>query len=171
MSEFVRDGDCAALAEPIAALVEEAFRLRYGSGTGEAALIAALRRDGDVVAELAALSSGAVVGHAMFSRLTVEPGTTAIAALAPVAAKVGQQGLGIGSALIREGHRLCAARGIGAVAVLGDPAYYGRFGYGEALARRLESPYDGPHFQALELVRGALDGGPFRITYARAFLE
>ncbi len=121
------------------------------------------------MAELAALSGGMVVGHAMFSRLAAEPATVAMAALAPVAAKVGQQGRGIGSALIREGHRLCAARGIGVVAVLGDPAYYSRFGYSAALGQRLESPYAGPHFQALELVQGALDGGPFRISYPKAF--
>ncbi|MBI1330130.1 MAG: GNAT family N-acetyltransferase [Alphaproteobacteria bacterium] len=169
MSGLTLTEDCAAHADAIAAMVREAFAARYGSGDGEAALIAAFRRDGDVVAELLALEDGRVVGHVMFSRLSVEPTGRALAALAPVTARIGLQKRGIGGALIREGHRLCAARGVAAIAVLGDPGYYSRFGYSQELARELESPYSGPHFQAHELRPGALAGGPWKVRHARAF--
>ena len=142
---------CAPHAAEIAEIVAAAFRERHGSGEAEAALVEALRADGDVVAELAALRDGEVVGHVLFSRAV--PGS--IAALAPAAVRTDLQGQGIGGALIRAGLAACAAQGIEAVVVLGDPAYYGRFGFAPA---RVSSPYAGPHFQALELVPGALDG-------------
>lgn len=169
MASPILSEDCGLHADAIAAMVQEAFTARYGSGDGETALIAALRRDGDVVAELVALEDGLLVGHVMFSRLSVEPAGLALAALAPVTARIGSQKRGIGGALIREGHRLCAARGVAAIAVLGDPGYYSRFGYSRELARELESPYSGPHFQALELRPGALAGGPWKVRHARAF--
>ncbi len=157
--------DCAAHAAEIAEITQAAFRKRYGSGDGEAALVAALRRDGDVVAELAALEAGHVVGHAMFSAALAVPPLCRIAALAPVAVHIDRQRQGIGESLIRAGLAACAAKGIEAVVVLGDPDYYGRFGFKPTL---LGSPYAGPHFQALELRPGAL-AGVDAVAHARAF--
>jgi putative acetyltransferase len=55
-----------------------------------------------------------------------------------------------------------------AVFVLGDPAYYQRFGFRVDLARGFSSPYAGPHFMALSLgARLRISGG--RIDYAPAF--
>ncbi|HWA30514.1 MAG TPA: hypothetical protein VG867_05430, partial [Rhizomicrobium sp.] len=65
--------DCMPYSGDIAEIVRAAFAQKYGSGDGEVALIAALRADGDVVVELAALDGDDVVGHVMFSTLTVEP--------------------------------------------------------------------------------------------------
>src|ERR1700742_3861521 len=73
---------CAPHAAEIAEIVRAAFRERYGSGDGEAALIEALRADGDVVLELAALRGGAVAGAILFSRATAEPPLCQVAALA-----------------------------------------------------------------------------------------
>ncbi|MBI3678712.1 MAG: N-acetyltransferase [Proteobacteria bacterium] len=161
--------DCAGLADEIAAMVEAAFKLQFGSGAGEARLIADLRADGDVAVELAALLDREVVGYAMFSRLRSEPANRTIAALAPVAAKIGRQKSGIGSVLIAEGHRRLRAVGYQAVAVLGDPDYYRRFGYSLELGRKLKSAYTGEHFQAVELEPQALDGGPWCLSYPPAF--
>ena len=127
-----------------------------------------MRADGDVAVELAAADSE-IVGHAMFSRLIVEPATLKVAALAPVSARVYRQKSGIGSALIREGLARCKALGFDAVTVLGDPDYYKRFGFSPQTARRFESAYDGPAFQALELREGALHGGPWKLIYPCAF--
>lgn len=161
--------DCAGLADEIAAIVEPAFKAKYGSGSGEVKIIADLRAQGDALVELAALLDGEVAGYAMFSRLGVDPADRKIAALAPVAAKIGLQKSGVGSALIAEGHAQLRSLGYQAVAVLGDPAYYGRFGYSAALGRKLTSPFAGSHFQALELKPGALDGGSWAVRYPRAF--
>ena len=157
--------DCLAFHAGIAAVTRAAFAERYGTGAEEAGLIDALRADGDVVVELAALAAGEVVGHAMFSRARA---ACPMAALAPVSVRIGRQGQGIGGALIREGLRLCAERGIEAAIVLGDPEYYGRFGFSVALAAPLACAFSGPHLQALELAPGAL-ARIRAVEYARAF--
>jgi putative acetyltransferase len=159
---------CRGREAEIARVIRAAFENRYGTGESEVVLVEALRRDGDVAAELVALEEGAVVGHAMFSRALAEPALCRIAGLAPVAARIDRQGRGIGGALIRAGLKACADQGCEAVIVLGDVEYYGRFGFSAALASGLASPYAGPHFQALELSPGALDGVR-AVRYARAF--
>lgn len=168
-SSFSVTENCAALAGEIAAATRAAFEAKYGSGEGEVRLIARLRADGDVVVELAALEAGEAIGHAIFSRLTVDPPNRKIAALAPVSARIDSQHRGVGSALIRQGLARCAAQGYDAVAVLGDPDYYRRFGFAREAAASLRSDYSGEHYQALELRPGSLTGGPWRVTYPRAF--
>jgi putative acetyltransferase len=154
----------APLAETIAGLVAAAF-----GGRDEARLVEALRAEGAVVAELAALEGGQVAGHVLFSAVKAEPATLAVAALAPVAVSPERQGAGIGGALIRAGLELCRVRGVEAVAVVGDPAYYTRFGFARETARAFSSVYRGPHFMALELAPGALAGGTWTLAYPRAF--
>jgi putative acetyltransferase len=161
--------NCAVLADEIAAITRAAFEAKYGSGEGEVRLIERLRADGDVVIELAAIEADEAIGHVLFSRLTVDPPDRKIAALAPVSARIDSQRGGVGSALIREGLARCAAQGYDAVAVLGDPDYYRRFGFTREMAASLRSDYSGQHYQALELRPGALTGGPWRVTYSRAF--
>jgi putative acetyltransferase len=135
----------------------------------EAELVRRLRDDGDVVLELAAFEGEAVLGHVLFSALTVEPATIRIAAMAPVSVLPARQNQGIGSALIREGLARCRAMGFDACAVLGDPEYYKRFGFGLDTARTLQSVYSGHAYQALEFKPGMLAGGVWRVTYAKAF--
>lgn len=156
---------CAPYTAEIAEIVRAAFLEAYGSGDGEVALIGALRADGEVVVELAALRDAKVSGYILFSRATAEPSACRIAALAPVAVRIDMQGQGIGDSLIRAGLAACEDQGIGAVILLGEPAYYRRFGFGPA---HLGSPYAGPHFQALELRPGAL-AGVEAVHYPRAF--
>ena len=153
--------------EQIAAVTLAAFERQFGSGKGEAALITALRADGDVVVEMAALEEGEVVGHILFSRMRSIP-ERSVAALAPVSVRIDRQRIGIGMALIRAGLQTCRARGIQAVLVLGDPNYYERFGFSADLAKPLTCAYAGPHLQALELEPGALSGVK-QIVYAGAF--
>jgi putative acetyltransferase len=133
----------------------------------EAELVRRLRDDGDVVLELAAFEGEAILGHILFSALTVDPATLRIAALAPVSVVPARQNQGIGSALIREGLARCAD--FDACAVLGEPEYYSRFGFTLEAARTLNSVYSGHAYQALEFKPGALAGGTWRVTYPRAF--
>ncbi len=167
-ASFTIRGDCNGCAAEIAAVVEAAFREKYGNGDGEVALIAGLRAAGDVLVELVAIEEGIVVGHAMFSGMKVEPDLCRVAALAPVCARVGRQSTGIGSALIRAGLDTCREKGVGAVIVLGDPGYYGRFGFSTAKVDAITCAFAGPHLQALELVPSALNGVR-ALGYAPAF--
>jgi putative acetyltransferase len=61
--------------------------------------------------------------------------------------------------------------GIDLVVVLGDPAYYGRFGFSRLLARLLETPYAGDGLQALELKTGTLSKRSWSVTYPAAFAK
>jgi len=156
----------AAQLEFVDKVIAAAFSRRT-----EAELVRRLRADRDVAVELVATAEGAPVGHVLFSCLAVDPPTIRIAALAPVSVKPEHQKNGIGSALIRQGLVECAEQGFDAVAVLGDPDYYRRFGFTADAARTLHSVYSGPAFQALELKPNALTGGPWRVTYPRAFAD
>jgi putative acetyltransferase len=56
------------------------------------------------------------------------------------------------------------------IVVLGEPHYYGRFGFTPRLAEKLKTPYDGPYLQALALSdKGKAAHGS--VSYARAFAE
>ena len=151
-------------APAIAALLHAAF-----NGEAEAALVAALREAGDVAIELVAEAPGGeVLGHVLFSPMMV--GATPALALAPLAVVPRAQLKGIGSALLREGLVRAAARPEAWCLVLGEPDYYGRFGFRAALAAQVTGvPWAGhPAFQALPLVSGAppLNGDA---RYAPAF--
>ena len=145
----------------------EAIRLVEEHAFGqqaEAGLVDALVTGGDAVAE----EDGQVVGHILFSRLFVQSGgkNFAAVALAPLAVEPSFHGSGIGGALIREAHiRLRDACETLAV-VLGDPAYYSRFGYTHARAEKFESEYQSEALQALTW-GDAPEAG--RLVYASAF--
>ncbi len=140
------------------------------SGSAEADLVERLRRDGDLVLALAA-DDGEVRGYVAFPRLRVEhaDGARDVVGLAPVAVAPDRQRRGIGSALIREGHRRLVERGESLIFVLGYPAWYRRFGYSLAAAAPFRSEYAGPHFMALRLNESAPITG--KVRYPAAFAD
>lgn len=112
-----------------------------------------LAADGDALLSLVAEREAAMAGHILFSRMAVEAdgATLAAAGLAPVSVAPDVQGQGIGSAQIRAGLAELRAQGIAISFVLGDPAYYMRFGYSPDLAARFVSPFSGPYLMAMML--------------------
>jgi putative acetyltransferase len=136
----------------------------------EANLVEALRTDGDVLLELVAASDIALQAHLLYSKLLIERDseTMIAAALAPVSVLPAFQRRGLGSALIEAGNARCRDLGLPAIIVLGEPAYYSRFGFSAAAAESLQAPFSGSHFMALELQPGALEAGG-RAKYAEAF--
>ncbi len=144
-------------------LIEASF-----PGTGEALLVDRLRSDGDIVLSLVAEDSGVVVGYVSFSRLTVVDGAAPFraVALAPLAVYPEYQQQGIATRLIREAHACLAALGETLSVVLGEPGYYGRFGYHHRRAAGFESDYQSPYLMALSF-GSAPSGG--RLVYPAAF--
>ena len=141
-------------------------------GTSEEAdLVDVLRADGAVLLSAVAEVDGQIVGHILFSRMTVETSTGAVpaAALAPMAVMPAHQRRGLGSRLIGYGLDGVRDRGERIVIVLGHPTYYPRFGFSSERARSLEHPFSPEAFMALELVPGALDGVRGRVRYPPAF--
>lgn len=78
---------------------------------------------------LVAEADGVVVGHVLFTLARVGEDNAKVAMLAPLAVAPDQQKQGIGSALVRNAFDRLAGDGVSHVYVLGDPAYYGRFGF------------------------------------------
>jgi putative acetyltransferase len=81
---------------------------------------------GDSVFSLVAVDDGTVVGHAMFSRMKAP---FPALALGPVAVLPERQRMGVGSRLDPRRDRRGEAAGWLGIFVLGDPAFYRRFGF------------------------------------------
>ncbi|QWT20025.1 N-acetyltransferase [Bacillus sp. NP157] len=115
----------------------------------------------------------AVIGHVLFSPLTVEDGDDGKAlGLAPVAVHPDHQRQGIGHALIEEGIGACFVADARAVFVLGSPAYYAKFGFAKASAHGLHDAFEGGNaFQVLPLTVDGLAGYAGRVSYAAEFAE
>lgn len=135
----------------------------------EARLVDLLRDAGRLSVTLVAEVGGVIVGHVAFSPVTVASGATG-AGLAPLAVVTWYRRQGIGAALVRAGLEACRAAGFGWTVVLGDPAYYSRFGFRPATEFGLYDEYGGgPAFQAIELVPGGLPVGAGLVRYAPEF--
>ena len=147
----------------IRAVHEAAFRQ-----FAEADLVDDLRAAGDSVFSLVAVENNAVIGHAMFSRLTAP---FPALALGPVAVLPERQRMGVGTRLIRGGIARSEAAGWSGIFVLGDPAYYRRFGFDAGKASGFISPYAGPHLMALPLGRSELPADTGSIQHAPAFTK
>jgi putative acetyltransferase len=139
-------------------------------GPAEADLVDRLRRDGDLMLALVATDARrTVVGHVAFSRLCVEGagGLSPAVALAPLAVADTHRCGGIGAALVRAGLDRLTAQGETLVFVLGDSAYYTRFGFASETGAPFACAYAGPHFMAMRLSDAAPRGGTIR--YPAAF--
>jgi putative acetyltransferase len=159
MIRYARPADHAA----IAAVVSAAF-----GREDEARLVERLRADEDSLFELVAVEDDAVAGHIQFSRLWADH-YGLFAALAPLAVQPARQKAGLGSALVRAGLESAREFGCHGVLVLGDPAYYGRFGFSAGHATTIASPFKGlAAFQALPLEDGAF-AQPLTAVYPDAF--
>jgi len=113
----------------IATLVTAAFATAPHSSGTETAIVDALRDAGALTLSLVAEDHSRIVGHVAFSPVTIDGAAGGWFGLGPIAVHPDRQGSGIGRALIEEGLRqLCERDAVGCV-VLGDPAYYGRFGF------------------------------------------
>lgn len=138
-----------------AAAIDALLRAAFG-GDWEAALVGRLRAaDALPLALVAESPVGEVVGHVAFSPLPIATGAEPVAALAlaPLAVRPDCQRRGVGTHLVTEALDRLRAAGAPLVVVLGDPAYYGRFGFRADAAAGIRCPYAGPALQAL-----ALDG-------------
>ena len=159
-------GDRAA----VRAVNEAAFE-----ASTEAEIIDALRADDAMLVSLVAELDGGIVGHIVFSPITLEGPTPggSIAALGPMAVLPERQRKGVGGALIRAGLAACRELGVAVVVVLGHPEYYPRFGFVPAASHGLHSEYPVPPevFMVCELQEGALRGAGGLVRYHRAFAE
>jgi putative acetyltransferase len=161
--------ECDADHAAIRAVVTKAF----SSGV-EARLVDLLRQRKKAPISLVANLGDRIVGHALFSPITIESAPEAFRGLglAPVAVLPDFQRRGIGSRLIREGLERCREGGYDAVVVLGHPAYYPRFGFRTAGHFGLGNEYNAADaFMVLGLKAGITDQIRGLVRYAPEFQE
>ncbi|GAA3878990.1 N-acetyltransferase [Saccharothrix violaceirubra] len=140
-----------------------AFAARPG---GEAGLVDALRADPGWIPALSLVAevAGEVVGHAVATRASIGVG------LGPVSVRPDHQRAGVGSALLHAVLGAADALDEPAVVLLGNPAYYARFGFVLAADHGITPPVAewAPHFQVRTLSAWTPSlAGPF--TYAAPF--
>ena len=157
-----RDGDAAAIRH---------VHVTAFPSAAEANLVERLRAGGKAVIALVAEDAGSIVGHILFSPVALEPlaGTVGLG-LAPVAVLPDHEKHGVGRRLVQNGLAECHAWGAGFVVVIGDPPYYGRFGFEPAAQHGLRNEYGaGDGFMVFELTSGALPSPGTLVKYAPEF--
>jgi putative acetyltransferase len=143
----------------------------FAPRSNEADLVDALRRAGQATVSLVAITEGRLVGHILFSPISMAAAPSGRGlGLAPLAVLPAFQRQMIGTQLALRGLEVCRAAGFDFAVVLGDPAYYTRFGFRPASEFGLTSEYGaGPEFMAAELQPGALAAAGGLVHYRPEF--
>ena len=149
----------------IAAVTAEAFAGVEHSDQTEPAIVAGLRDAAALSLSLVAEDGGVVIGHIAFSPVTIDGEHGGWFGLGPVSVRPDRQGCGVGGALIRQGLATLRAQGAAGCVVLGDPAYYRRFGFENDGALRYEGA-PAEYFMRTGFGAGAPVG---RVDYHAAF--
>ncbi|RDC74518.1 N-acetyltransferase [Rhodovulum sp. 12E13] len=132
-------------------------------GAEEGALIGRLVRDlldrtpPDELRVFTASDEGALAGAVIFTRLRYAGDARRVVLLSPMAVGPGWQGRGTGQALIRHALDTLRAEGADVALTYGDPAFYGKVGFGPVTEATAPPPQ--PLSQPEGWMGQALDGG------------
>ena len=110
-------------------LLVKAFANHPYSHQTEHLIVEALRSAGALTAALVAERHGTVAGHIAFSPANINSCDWNLFALGPIAVLPEFQRQGIGRKLIEEGLKLLCGQGAHGCVLVGDPAFYTRFGF------------------------------------------
>ena len=121
--------ETAADVAAIEAVTTAAFLNAPHTSHTEQFIVAALRKDGQLTVSLVAHVDGTVIGHVAISPVSISDGTIGWYGLGPISVVPEYQRHGIGSRLMREALRVLREHGASGCVVLGEPEYYGRFGF------------------------------------------
>lgn len=152
----------------------------------EAKLVDRLRVQATSYVSLVAEMDGEIVGHIMFTPVTmvrklagvtikslVKNKSLKIMGLAPLSVSPEHQFTGIGTALVKAGFEACKAIDYTACVVLGNPLYYRRFGFVNSSEFKIDSEFRIPKelFMAAELTKNALRWRSGRALYHPEFAD
>jgi putative acetyltransferase len=151
------------------AAVREVNRLAFGQEQ-ESNIVDALRTNGAALLSLVATVDGQVVGHIMFSPLTVAENVKALV-LGPMAIAPEYQRQGIGTRLIEAGNRKIKDAGYPFIIVVGHAEYYPRFGFRRASEYGIKCEWDVPDevFMLLVLNEAKMQGASGLAKYRHEF--
>ncbi|HEY1982127.1 MAG TPA: N-acetyltransferase, partial [Xanthobacteraceae bacterium] len=138
------------------ALLDEAYGAVRFTKTSERLREGRLPADG---LSLVATDHGRIIGTVRLWNVTAGPGRPAVL-LGPLAVHPHYRNRGIGTTLMRRAIARARLAGHGAVLLVGDAPYYGRFGFSAAATGDLWMPgrFDRERLLALELKPGTLEG-------------
>jgi putative acetyltransferase len=152
--------------ESISDVTRRAFKNHPISHQTEHFIVDALRRAGVLTVSLVAEVDGVVVGHVAFSPVTISTGAQGWYGVGPLSVVPELQRQGIGKLLMNEGLSLLRDTGAKGCVLVGDPGYYGHFGF-----RNLPSMiYEGipqEYFLTLEFIEGGSAAG--MVTFHEGF--
>lgn len=151
--------------EAIEALTIAAFRSAAHADGREQDVIAGLRAAGALRVSLVAVEAGEIVGHVAVSPVTIADGSADWYGLGPISVAPTRQRQGIGSALMAAALEALRRRQAQGCVLLGDPAYYARFGFRSLPSLTLPG-VDAKYFQALPFSERMPAGA---VTYHAAF--
>jgi putative acetyltransferase len=144
--------------------IREAFEAAEHSSGTEAKIVDGLRDAGALPVSLVAIEDGQVVGHVAVSPVTIGDAEEWYG-LGPVAVRPDRQQDRIGSSLIKEALSRLRQRGAAGCVVLGEPSFYGRFGFSNDPAITY-ADVPPPYFQILSFGPARPSG---RVEYHPAF--
>ena len=159
----------------IEAVTIAAFLNAPHTGHNEQFIVRGLRETGALAVSLVAVTvayadadaDGRLIGHVAISPVSISDGSASWYGLGPISVLPDHQGKGVGSRLMREALDVLRRKGAGGCVVLGEPAYYGRFGFQADPA--LVLPGVPPeYFQAFKLRPSKARG---TVVYHRAFVD
>jgi putative acetyltransferase len=151
------------------AAVRDLNRRAFGQDQ-ESNIVDALRANGAALLSLVATLNDRVVGHIMYSPLTID-GKLEGAALGPMAVIPERQRQGIGSKLIEAGNQKLKDAGCPFIIVVGHADYYPRFGFRPASEHGIKCQWDVPDdvFMLLVLDQAKMEGVSGLAKYRHEF--
>jgi putative acetyltransferase len=147
---------------------------RAFNGFAEANLVELIRAAEKAIISFVAIDNENVVGHILFSRVTVgfNPHNIQALGLAPMAVLPEYQRQGIGSELVRRGLEECRRQGFDLVFVLGHTKFYSRFGFTRASVYGFDNEYNADEsFMVLELRDNKLNTASGMVKFQPEFQE
>jgi putative acetyltransferase len=143
-----------------------AFSGKPYSDQTEHFIVNRLREAGVMSVSLVAEKEGKVVGHVVFSIVTINGKDIGWHGLGPISVMPELQKQGIGSKLIREGLSLIREKGAKGCVLEGDPGYYQRFGFKAYPGLFYEGTPAPEYFMALPFYDDIPEG---KVEFHRAF--
>lgn len=128
MPVVIRD-ETPADYSAIEGVIADAFRRAVHSSGTEQFIVNALRNAGQLTVSLVAETRGFLIGHAAASPVRISDGTPDWYGLGPIAVAPESQARGVGTRLVTEALNALQSAGAAGCVVLGEPAFYGRFGF------------------------------------------
>jgi putative acetyltransferase len=157
--------ETAADLPAIEAVTISAFLNAPHTSHTEQFIVSALRNAGFLTISLVADAEGTVIGHVAVSPVSISDGVSGWFGLGPISVVPRHQRRGVGSRLMHEALRILRERGAAGCVLLGEPDYYGRFGF-QADPNLILPDVPPEYFQAISLDSSRPHG---TVSYHEAF--